>query len=77
LSVQQSTLRASKQEVSKRLQAAMRRAQTLADFLNTGIREHYGHRSEKLIEFGLTPIRRQSRADKARQEPASTPETTK
>ncbi len=57
LSAQQITLAASKQETTRQLQELFRAAQTLADFLRTGVRQHYGLRSEKLVEFGLQPIR--------------------
>jgi hypothetical protein len=61
LTAQQASLTASKQEVSKRLTAVLREAQFLRTFLDAGIREHYGNRSEKLVEFGLRPFRSQPR----------------
>ncbi len=59
LTAQQASLTASKQEVSKRLTAVLREVQFLRTFLDAGIREHYGNRSEKLVEFGLQPFRSQ------------------
>lgn len=41
--------------------AVLREMQFLNTFLNAGIREHYGNRSEKLVEFGLQPFRSQPR----------------
>ncbi|HYN20113.1 MAG TPA: hypothetical protein VE078_04075 [Thermoanaerobaculia bacterium] len=61
LSTQQGVLTASKQETSKRLKAALRRGAALADFLRTGVRQVYGYGSEKLVEFGMQPIRPRSR----------------
>ena len=61
LRAQQASLTASKQEVSKRLAEVLREAQFLTTFLDAGIREHYGNRSEKLVEFGLQPFRSQPR----------------
>ena len=61
LTAQQASLTASKQEVSKRLVAVLREAQFLNTFLDAGIREHYGNRAEKLVEFGLRPFRSQPR----------------
>lgn len=61
LTAQQASLAASKQEVSKRLVAVLREARFLSTFLDAGIREHYGNRAEKLVEFGLRPFRSQPR----------------
>ena len=61
LTAQQASLTASKQEVSKRLTAVLREVQFLNTFLDAGIREHYGNRAEKLVEFGLQPFRSQPR----------------
>lgn len=47
LYVQQTTLVAQKQEVSKRLRKVIRQGEALADFLRTGAREHFGNDSEK------------------------------
>jgi ABC-type transporter Mla subunit MlaD len=73
LSAQQSVLTASKQDVSKRLQAALQEASSLADFLRTGVREHYGTRSEKLVEFGLQPFRGRTRAARPVEKPTPQP----
>jgi hypothetical protein len=62
---QQAVLTASKQEVTKELQAALTEARTVAAFLRSGLREKYGKEAEKLVEFGLRPFRGISR----RQEP--------
>lgn len=61
LTAEQASLASSKQEVSKRLTAILREAQFLSTFLDAGIRQHYGNRSEKLVEFGLQPFRSQPR----------------
>jgi len=55
---QQLTFAASKQDASQRLLAFETDGAKLAAFLASGIREHYGNRSEKLTEFGLQPSRR-------------------
>jgi hypothetical protein len=49
---------ANKQTTSQQLETLMTNAKKLATFLRTGIREHYGNRSPKLVEFGLQPFRR-------------------
>lgn len=57
LVVQQASLTASKQEVSKRLAELVDEGRKLLTFLRTGIKLHYGNKSEKLPEFGLQPFR--------------------
>jgi hypothetical protein len=61
LTAEQATLAARKQEVSKRLAELMQEGNTLMAFLDTGVRQHYGRRSEKLVEFGLQPFRSRPR----------------
>jgi hypothetical protein len=62
LTVQQSTLTASKQATSKELRKVIRQGEALVDFLRTGVREHFGTTSEKLVEFGVQPFRGRPRA---------------
>ena len=61
LSAKQASLTATKQEVTKRLVERTSDAQKLLTFVDAGIREHYGTRSEKLVEFGRQPFRSQPR----------------
>jgi hypothetical protein len=61
LTAQQASLSASKQEVSKRLAELLREGLFLLTFLDAGVKQHYGNRSEKLTEFGLQPFRSQPR----------------
>jgi len=61
LSAEQASMTAAKQGVSKRLAARNKEAQMLLTFVDAGIREHYGTRSEKLVEFGQQPFRSQPR----------------
>lgn len=60
LRAEQVALTASKQETSKRLRAALRKGEALADFLRTGVRQVYGYGSEKLVQFGMQPRRPRS-----------------
>ena len=53
----QLVLRAAAQQASRDLDAAMEKANEVAVRLNKGILSQYGHRSEKLVEFGLRPWR--------------------
>ena len=58
LSQEQDLHDANKQTTSKRLETLSADAKKLATFLRNGIREHYGNRSPKLVEFGIQPFRR-------------------
>ena len=57
LLTQQADLAASKQEVSKRLQALIAEGRQLAAFLRAGVKQRYGTRSEKLAAFHMQPFR--------------------
>lgn len=57
LTAEQASLAARKQEVSKRLAELMEQGHTLVNFLSVGVKQHYGKRAEKLVEFGLQPFR--------------------
>jgi hypothetical protein len=61
LTAQQASLAAAKQEISKRLAELMREGESLRSFLDVCVKQHYGNRSEKLVEFGLQPFRPQPR----------------
>jgi hypothetical protein len=61
LTAQQASLTASKQEVCRRLAEVVNEVQKLMTFLDFGVKEHYGNRAEKLVEFGLQPFRSQPR----------------
>ena len=67
----QAALTASKQEASKQLQALFTDGRRVATFVKAGIREQYGNRSEKLVEFGLQPFRGRTR--KKTEEPVEPP----
>ena len=59
---QQAALAANKQETTKKLQSVLADGRKLANFLRNGVRQRYGNRSEKLVEFGLNPLRTRVRA---------------
>ena len=61
LTAQQASLSATKQDISKRLAERMREGERLMAFVDTCVRQRYGNRSEKLVEFGLQPFRPQPR----------------
>lgn len=70
---QQDALRASKQEASKQMRKLTADCQRLSSVIGSALKEHYGIREEKLVEFGLQPFRGRSRKAKA-PEPPETPE---
>lgn len=57
LTSEQALRAAEKQDATKRLQDVLDQGQKLATFLRTGVRQHFGNRSEKLVEFGMQPFR--------------------
>ena len=78
ISAQHTAMAASKQEATKRLQALLVEGRKLATFLRTGVRQQYGNRSEKLVEFDLQPLRVRTRpaAEGAKPTPAPSGNTT-
>ena len=69
LSTEYSALTATKQDVGKRLQQTLREGDALASFLRKGARERFGTRSEKLVQFGLKPLRTRFRSVTQPEEP--------
>lgn len=69
LSVLRTTLTADKQKATQDLNAVMAEAQNLAIDVRAIIRGEVGSRSEKLVEFGVTPLRRRSRKARPAEEP--------
>jgi hypothetical protein len=75
LAMQQDLHAANKQLASKQLQTTLANGKKLTTFLRTGLKEHYGNRSEKLVEFGVPPFRRRSKKDPAVTPPPTGPST--
>jgi hypothetical protein len=73
ISAQQTAMAASKQDATKRLQGMLVDGRKLANFLRNGVRQHFGNRSEKLVEFDLSPLR--TRVRKTAQVPVVKPPT--
>ena len=57
LARQQAALTASRQDVSKRLKATIEEGLRALTVLRVSLKDHYGPRSEKLVEFGIQPFR--------------------
>ena len=58
---QQESHTAGRQDMSRQLEAVIERGRKLATFLRAGAKERYGNRSEKLVEFGVQPLRTRSK----------------
>jgi hypothetical protein len=73
LANQQDLHRATKQQIFKRLQERLDLGQKLATFLRVGLRQFYGNRSDKLVEFGIQPFRGLRRPRPEQPEPVPGP----
>jgi hypothetical protein len=73
ITTQQAALTASKQEASKKLLDVVLEGRKIATFLRAGVKQHYGNRAEKLVEFKLRPFRGRRRSTDA-QPPATAPQ---
>ena len=81
ISALQAAMAASKQDATQRLKALLVEGRKLATFLRSGIRQQYGNRSEKLVEFDLQPLRARTRPAAVGTKPTptappATPDTT-
>ena len=61
LATEQDLHTAARQAASKELEVILADGKKLATFLRNGVKERYGNRNEKLVEFGLQPFRRRRR----------------
>jgi hypothetical protein len=71
LTAEQDALRARRQETTRRIQELLVQSGKVVHVIKTCLKEHYGHQSEKLVEFGIQPIRRRRRGKPAPEETAS------
>jgi hypothetical protein len=69
LVVEQSLHKANKQQVSKRMAEIHAEGSKLATVLRFLIKQHYGNRSDKLVELGIQPFRGRSRKAASTVEP--------
>jgi hypothetical protein len=72
LRLQQDAQKAIAQQTSQEIAKRMTAGRYLATRIRGGVRSVYGNKSEKLVEFGITPLRKRSRAGK----PVAPPEGT-
>jgi hypothetical protein len=59
---QQSALTAEKQDASKQLGEALVEAERLGTVLRLAVKQHFGIRAEKLVEFNVQPFRGRKKA---------------
>ena len=57
LLAEQKSQTASKQDLTRRIETLVDQGTKIASFLRHGVKQHYGTRSEKLVEFDLLPFR--------------------
>jgi hypothetical protein len=60
--VDQAAFRASKQVTSQRLQTLFDQGDKLATVLKVIVKQHYGNGNDKLVEFGVQPLRTRPKA---------------
>jgi hypothetical protein len=54
---EQATFQASKQTTSQRLKTLVNQGDKLTTVLKAMAKQHYGHGNDKLVEFGIKPLR--------------------
>src|SRR5262245_31381415 len=62
LNQQYLSLASQRLELAEEMRKLLRKGETLADFLRTGVRQHYGVDSDVLVAFGMVPTPRRVRA---------------
>jgi hypothetical protein len=72
---QQAVHTAAKQDSSQLLRNTVVEGDRLANLLRKALQQHYGIRSEKLVEFGIKTFRGRVRAAKPTPTPSPTPST--
>jgi hypothetical protein len=70
LLVKRDALDAEKRQTTKELRDLLEEGRKLANFLRAGMRQSYGHDSEKLVEFHIRPRRNRRRRPAPKAEPA-------
>jgi hypothetical protein len=61
---QQKTHTAAKQDLTRQVEDLLKEGKKLATFLRVGVKQHYGNRNEKLVEFDVQPLRSRPRIAK-------------
>ena len=58
------SLAAQRLELSEEMREVLRKGETLANYLRTGVRQHFGVDSDVLVAFDMVPTPRRARATK-------------
>ncbi|HSN86435.1 MAG TPA: hypothetical protein VL025_06735 [Thermoanaerobaculia bacterium] len=69
-------LQAQKQELVQEMHGLQEEAAKLVSFLELGVKQRYGNRSEKLLRFGVKPFRRQRTSRKPPEASGASPEVS-
>ncbi len=64
---------AAKQDATQRLNDLLVEGRKLATFLRGGVKQRYGDKSEKLVEFDLAPARPKAKMPEPAKPPAPVP----
>ncbi|MFL6259549.1 MAG: hypothetical protein ACJ76Y_07555 [Thermoanaerobaculia bacterium] len=74
---EQTAMAAAKQDATQRLNDLLVEGRKLVTFLRGGVKQRYGDKSEKLVEFDLAPVRQRVRSstDAAKPPAPSNPAT--
>jgi hypothetical protein len=70
---EQTAMAAAKQDATQRLNYLLVEGRKLATFLRGGVKQRYGDKSEKLVEFDLAPARPKAKTPKPAKSPAPVP----
>lgn len=70
LAVEHDLHTAAKQDAARQLAEVLGEGSKLATFLRNAVKVRYGNRSDKLLEFGVQPLRRRRRSAGEQEKPA-------
>ncbi len=70
---EQTSMAAAKQDATQRLNDLLVEGRKLATFLRGGVKQRYGDKSEKLVEFDLAPARPKAKTPEPAKPPAPVP----
>jgi hypothetical protein len=70
---EQTSMAAAKQDATQRLNDLLVVGRKLATFLRGGVKQRYGDKSEKLVEFDLAPARPKAKTPEPAKPPAPVP----
>jgi hypothetical protein len=72
LTVEHNLHTAAKQDAARQLAEVLAEGSKLATFLRNAVKVRYGNRNDKLLEFGVPPLRRRRRSLEPQEKPTPT-----